>query len=260
MHPVLFKAGPFTIYSYGFFIAIGALCGVTYLYWRGKKEASLTYDQVNNLFLMLFAAAFIGGKLFLFFESPSYYLHHPAKLITGSGFVFYGSFLLAVPAMLWFFRKNKLPVYAMLDIMAGVTCLVHMFGRIGCFMAGCCYGKPTTLFFGVVFTDTACQAQPLNTPLFPTQLVEAAYIGMVFIALQVVSRRRLFYGQLFLLYLLLYATGRFLLEYFRGDTGRGFIIEGYLSHAQFIAILLAAVALYLYPKWKKRNTIKAKKR
>ncbi len=258
MHPVLFKAGPITVYSYGFFIALGSIAGVAYLYWRGKKETNLTYEQVNNLFLLLFAAAFTGGKLLLFFESPAYYAQNPGKLVTGSGFVFYGSFLLAVPAMLWFFRKNKLPVYLMLDIMAGVTCLVHMFGRIGCFMAGCCYGKPTTLFFGVSFTDPACQARPLHIPLFPAQLAEALYIGMVFIALQLLLKRRTFYGQLFLVYLILYAFGRFILEYFRGDSGRGFIITDYLTHSQFISLLLAGTAFYFYPRWKRRHAIPAK--
>ncbi|MCX7637241.1 MAG: prolipoprotein diacylglyceryl transferase [Cyclobacteriaceae bacterium] len=260
MYPVLFRAGPFTVYSYGFLIAIGAFAGVAYLYYRGRKEVGLTYEQVNNLFLLLFAAAFIGGKLLLFFEGPSYYLRNPGKLVTGSGFVFYGSFLLAVPAMLWFFRKNKLPVYPMLDIMAGVTCLVHAFGRLGCFMAGCCYGKPTTLFLGVTFTNPSCQARPLNTPLFPTQLAEALYIAGVFVVLQLMLRHRTFYGQLFLIYLVLYAGGRFALEYFRGDAGRGFIIDGYLSHAQLIAMLFAAAALYLYPRWKKRNAITSIKR
>ncbi len=259
MHPVLFKAGPITVYAYGFFIALGAVAGVAYLYWRGKKEVNLTYEQVNNLFLLIFATAFVGGKLLLFFESPSYYTQNPGKLIAGSGFVFYGSFLLAVPAMLWFFNKTKLPVYPMLDIMAGVTCLVHMFGRVGCFMAGCCYGKPTDLFFGVTFTDPACQARPLGTPLFPSQLAEALYIGMVFIVLQLLLKSRTFYGQLFLVYLMLYAFGRFILEYFRGDSGRGFIIEDYLSHSQLISLLLAGAALYFYPVWKKRNAISVKK-
>ncbi len=255
MHPVLFRAGEVTLYSYGFFIALGALAGVAWLYYMGRKEAGITLEQTNNLFLLLFVAAFAGGKLFLFFERPAWYLQYPDKLLGGSGFVFYGSLLLAIPAMLWFFKKNKLPSYRMLDVMAGVTCLVHMFGRIGCFMAGCCYGRPSAGLFAVTFTHPACQARPLHTPLFPSQLAEAAYIGLVFLLLLVIYKKRSFYGQVFLVYLVLYATGRFVLEYFRGDASRGFVWDGYLSNAQLISLVLIVAVLYLYPKWKSKNAV-----
>jgi phosphatidylglycerol:prolipoprotein diacylglycerol transferase len=255
MHPILFKLGSITIYSYGFLIAVGVVCGVAYLAIRGKKEVGLTFDQANNLFLLIFIAALVGGKVFLFFENPSSYLENPRRLFTGSGFVFYGSFLFAVPTMLWFFKKNKLPVYQMLDIMAIVTCLVHMFGRMGCFMAGCCHGKPTTSWFGVTFTDPACQAEPLNTPLYPTQLMEAGFILLVMISLLAIWQRKQFHGQLFMLYLLLYALGRFVLEYFRGDEVRGFVIKDYVSHSQFIALVIFGVSLWVYQHWAKRNKI-----
>lgn len=255
MHPVLFKLGSITIYSYGFLIAIGVVCGVAYLAVRGKKEVGLTFDQANNLFLLIFIAALVGGKVFLFFENPSAYRANPGRLFTGSGFVFYGSFLFAVPTMLWFFKKNKLPVYQMLDIMAIVTCLVHMFGRIGCFMAGCCHGKPTTSWFSVIFTDPACQAEPLNTPLYPTQLMEAGFILLVMVLLLFIRQRKQFHGQLFVLYLLLYALGRFVLEYFRGDEIRGFVIEGYVSHSQFIALIIFGIGLWVYQNWAKRNKV-----
>lgn len=255
MHPVLFKLGSLTIYSYGFLIAVGVVCGVAYLAVRGKKEVGLTFDQANNLFLLIFIAALVGGKVFLFFENPSSYLENPRRLFTGSGFVFYGSFLFAVPTMLWFFRRNKLPVYQMLDIMAIVTCLVHMFGRMGCFMAGCCHGKPTTSWFSVIFTDPACQAEPLNTPLYPTQLMEAGFILLVMVLLLFIRQRKQFHGQLFALYLLLYALGRFVLEYFRGDEVRGFVIQDYVSHSQFIALIIFGVSLWVYQHWSKRNKV-----
>jgi phosphatidylglycerol:prolipoprotein diacylglycerol transferase len=255
MHPVLFEIAGISVYSYGFMIAMGAICGVLYMAIRGKKEFGLTFDQANSLFLFIFVAAFVGGKVFLFFEDSSYYIDHPKNLLTGRGFVFYGSFLFAIPTMLWFFKRHKLPTYAMLDIMAITTCLVHMFGRIGCFLAGCCYGKPTTSFFGVTFTDEACSAKPLNEALFPTQLFEASYIFLVMLLLLYLRGRRMFYGQLFLSYLILYAIGRFVLEYFRGDLGRGFIIEHYISHSQLIALIIAITVGVLYKRWSMRNRI-----
>lgn len=236
-------------------IAVGVVFAVGYLVKRGKKEVKLSFDQANNLFLVIFVAAFIGGKVFLFFEDPSRYAHNLKQLFTGSGFVFYGSFLFAVPAMLWFFKRNRLPVYPMLDIMAVVTCLVHMFGRVGCFTAGCCYGKPTTAFIGVTFTNPACQARPLNTPLHPTQLMEAGFILLVMLALLWVRGRKQFHGQLFLLYLMLYAAGRFVLEYFRGDGSRGFVIEGYLSNSQLMALVLFGGAAWFYARRKRLSNL-----
>lgn len=258
MHPVLFDLGGITVYSYGFMIALGVIGGVAYMAIRGKKEIGLSFDTANALFLYIFVAAFVGGKFFLFFEDPAYYAHRPEKLFTGRGFVFYGSFLFAIPTMYWFFRKHKLPVYQMLDIMAITTCIVHFFGRIGCFMAGCCYGKPTAGLFGFTFTDPACHADPLNTPLHPTQLYEASFILLVMIFLLYYRDRKSFHGQLFLLYMLLYGAGRFVLEYFRGDLARGFIIENILSHSQFIAIILILVVSMIYYRWSRRNRLAVK--
>jgi len=255
MHPVLFEIGSLTIYSYGFMIALGVLCAVTYMFFQGRKDVGLTFDQANTLFLLIFIAAFIGGKFFLLLENPSLYMNNLSKLFTGRGFVFYGSFLFAIPTMLWFFKKHKLNTYKMLDVMAVVTCIVHMFGRIGCFFAGCCYGKPTQGPLGVTFTNEACQA-PLNTPLIPTQLLEAGFIFLVMISLLIIkSKYQKFYGQLFLLYLILYAIGRSVLEIFRGDVARGFIIDGYLSHSQFIALLVVIVTGFVYVRWSKKNRV-----
>ncbi len=257
MHPVLFELGSITVYSYGFMIALGVIAAVTYLVKQGKKDVGLTFDQANSLFLIIFIAAFVGGKFFLLLEDPSRYLGNPGKLFTGRGFVFYGSFLFAVPSMLWFFRKHKLNTFKMLDVMAVVTCIVHIFGRVGCFLAGCCYGLPTDGVLSVTFTDEACQARPLHTPLYPTQLMEAGYIFVVMLVLLVVRHKfQRFYGQLFLLYLMLYAIGRSILELFRGDAARGFVIEGYVSHSQFIALLVIVATAYVYVRWSKKNAVK----
>jgi len=255
MHPVLFELAGVKVYSYGFMIALGAIAGVAYMAIQGKKEVGLTFDQANTLFLFIFAAAFVGGKVFLFFEDPSFYIHSPLKLLKGRGFVFYGSFLFAIPTMLWFFRKHKLNTYKMLDVMAITTCLVHMFGRIGCFLAGCCYGKPTDSFFGTTFTDPACYADPKNVPLHPTQLYEAGYIFLVMIGLLLLRNRRRFYGQLFLLYLILYAAGRSILEIFRGDEERGYVIKDVVSHSQFIAFGIIVVTVYVYTVWARKNKV-----
>lgn len=255
MHPVLFEAGSFTIYTYGFCIAIGAVLGFTYMAWQGKKQFGFTFDQANTLFILLVTASVVGGKIFLIFEDPGFYLSEPKRLISGSGFVFYGSLLFAIPTMLWYFHKNKIPVLGMLDVMAVVTCIVHGFGRIGCFMAGCCYGKPTDSALSVIFTNPVCQAEPLHTPLHPTQLYEAACIFAILAVLWMIRGKRQFTGQLFLLYLILYAFVRSLLEMLRGDVQRGFLVDGILSHSQFISLLVISASVYFYVKLKRRTTL-----
>ncbi|MBX2900240.1 MAG: prolipoprotein diacylglyceryl transferase [Cyclobacteriaceae bacterium] len=255
MHPVLFKLGSFTIYTYGFCIALGALLGFTYMYRQGKKQYGLTFDQSNNLFILLVVGGVVGGKFFMIFEDPALYFSQPKKLFSGSGFVFYGSLLTTIPIMLWYFKKVKVPVVGMLDIMAAVTCIVHGFGRVGCFMAGCCYGLPTDSFLSVMFSDPMCQAEPLHTPLYPTQLLEATFISSILIALLILKKRKQFDGQLFLIYLMVYAIGRAVLEMFRGDIERGFLIDNVLSNSQFISILVVSVALYFYIRLNRNKKI-----
>jgi phosphatidylglycerol:prolipoprotein diacylglycerol transferase len=255
MHPVLFEVGSFTVYTYGFCIALGAVTAFAYMARTAKREFGVTFDQSNTLFILLLVAGIVGGKFFMIFEDPSYYLRNIGKLFSGSGFVFYGSLVFCSVTMIWFFRKHRLPVLAMVDIMAIVTCIVHGFGRIGCFMAGCCYGHPTDSIFGVVFSDPACQARPLNEPIHPTQLYEAGFILTLLTGLLILKKRKKFDGQVFLVYLIAYACGRAIIEMFRADIARGFVIDGILSNSQFISILLIAVALYFYVKLRRKGTL-----
>ena len=265
MHPELFKiplpgfltgvfGEYFTIYSYGFFIVIGAIAGVSYVAYQSKKLFDLSFDKINTLFLILLLAAIIGGKVFLFFEKPDFYLEHPGSLLTGKGFVFYGSLLFTIPVMLLFFKKNHLPILPMLDIMAITTCIVHFFGRIGCFMAGCCHGIEWHGPLAVVYSDPACLA-PLHTPMHPTQLYSALMIIIILVLLLIIKINKQFNGQLFLLYLMFYAVGRSTVETFRGDISRGYVIDNYVSHSQFISILVFLAALYFY--FKVKNSKKA---
>jgi phosphatidylglycerol---prolipoprotein diacylglyceryl transferase len=243
MKPVLFEWSGIAVHSYGLMIAIGVILGALYLEKQGLKEVGMTSNQVTQLIVLLFAAAFIGGKLFLLFESDQFKIN---DFFSGSGFVFYGSFIVAVPVMLWYFQKHRFPVFRTLDIMAVTTCIVHAFGRVGCFMAGCCYGTPTGTNWGVSFSDPAGSAEPLHTLLHPVQLYEAGYILLVGLLLLVMRNHfRKFYGQLFLTYLLLYAIGRAFLETYRGDYVRGYVF-GHVSNAQFTAICIAVVTIAIY--------------
>jgi phosphatidylglycerol:prolipoprotein diacylglycerol transferase len=245
MHPVLFELGPITIYTYGFFIAVGATLAFLYMARQAKKEFAMSFDKANTLFILLVLAAVVGGKVFFFFESPAYYWENPKQLLSGSGFVFYGSLLFCIPTMLWFFKKNQLPVLGMLDIMGMVACIVHGFGRIGCFNAGCCHGTETDFFLGVIYTDDRCQA-PLNQSLHPVQLYESGFIFLLLGFLWWLRSRKQFAGQLFLIYLMAYAVGRSVLEFFRGDEARGYIFENWLSHSQAISLIVLIISALAY--------------
>ncbi|MTI21670.1 prolipoprotein diacylglyceryl transferase [Fulvivirga sp. RKSG066] len=268
MYPILFEiplpeflhgflGESFTAYSYGFFIVIGALLGVTYVAVQSRKKFDLSLDKVNSLFLLLLLAAFVGGKVFLYFENPAYYNNNMANLLSGKGFVFYGSLLFCIPSMLLFFRYHKLTTLPMLDIMAVTTCIVHAFGRLGCFMAGCCHGIEWHGPLAVVFTNEECLA-PTNIPLHPTQLYSIGLISVILVTLLVIKKNKQFEGQLFLLYLMFYSVGRSIIEIFRGDVSRGYVIDGWLSHSQFISLIILSITIYFYIKLKKRVGVTSK--
>ena len=266
MHPILFEIPipeflqgflpeTITIYSYGFFIALGAFLAFLYTAVQAKKQYGAKTETIQMLIVSLIFASVIGGKFFVIFEDPSYYLSDLSRLFKGfnTGFVFYGSLLFTIPTMLLFFRYNGLPTLGMLDIMAGTTCVVHGVGRLGCFMAGCCHGTEHDGFLSVTFTDPNCVAEPLNTPLHPTQLYSSLAIWVIFAVIIFVGRRKQFDGQLFMLYLMLYAIARSILEVFRGDLARGYVIDGVLTNSQFISILVFFAALYVYYRLYKKT-------
>lgn len=255
MYPELFKLGPITVYSYGLMILIGVICAWFYMRRQGAK-LGLNSDNISELLLWCFAGVFVGGKVFFFFEDPQTYIKEPSKMLEGlgSGFVFYGSFLTTIPILIWWFRKMKLPVWHMFDLIGIAGAFVHGFGKIGCFMAGCCHGKVCKTAWGITFNHPKSHAEPLNTPLYPTQLWDAAIIFFTIALMIWVKKRRQFEGQLFLIYGMVYAVGRFLTEKYRGDEERGFILNGLLSHSQAIALLVFSVAAYIY--WQRFRSTK----
>lgn len=264
MHPVLFTINipeglqgwlptSITIYTYGFMIAVGAILAITYTAVEGKRKFNMNLDMVNTVFLSLLLAAIVGGKLFMIFEDPKLYLSNLNLLLHGRGFVFYGSLSFSIPALLLVLRYYKLPIWPMLDVIAVTTGIVHFFGRIGCFMAGCCYGIPWEGPLAVIFTDPLCVAQPLNAGLHPTQLYSAGMILGIVVIILILKKYQKFQGQLFLTYLLLYAIGRSIIEVFRGDEARGYLIDNWLSNSQFFALIFILVTSYYYWRLLKKS-------
>ncbi len=259
MYPILFRIPvpeflqfllppELIIASYGTLIALGILVSTTYAQRQTQRELNLNPDTFWDMILMLIVLAVVGGKVFFYLESPGTYVANPSLMFKdfGNGFVFYGALIFAVFGLVVFFRIKKLPAWHLFDIIAVMLTILHAIGRLGCFMAGCCHGVPTDSWLGVSFTHPDCVAQPLNTPLHPTQLYDAGQIFLIFIILRILEKRKQFHGQVALVYLMLYAIGRSIVEVFRGDEARGYIIENVLSYGQFTSAVLFLVALGLY--------------
>lgn len=241
-----------TVYSYGVMIALGILSAYFIVKYK-TKDIPLSSDKISSLLIWVIVAAFIGGKLFFFLENPQRYIDDPSEIINaaGGGFVFYGSLIFAIPTIIWWLRKEKLAVRSFFDILAFAGPVVHSFGRIGCFMAGCCHGRVCDAVYGVVFDHPETMADPMNTPLYPTQLYDIAVNLIILITVLLLQRRKQFEGQLFLVYLMMYGVGRSIVEMFRGDEARGYVIEGVLTHSQFIAVLIILASVFVWRRWSK---------
>jgi phosphatidylglycerol:prolipoprotein diacylglycerol transferase len=203
-------------------------------------------NRVLDLGIYIIIAALVGAKLLLLFVDFDQFRRSPAELLSlaRSGGVFYGGLLLAVAVAFWYIHKHRMPFWTTCDVFAPAIALGHVTGRIGCFAAGCCYGKPTSLPWAVTFTNPVAAANvgtPLGIPLHPTQLYEAGAELLILGVLLATERRgRPFAGRTFWGYMLLYAVSRFVIEFYRGDP-RGVILG--ISTSQFISLILAPLAI-----------------
>jgi phosphatidylglycerol:prolipoprotein diacylglycerol transferase len=233
MHPILFKLGPLTIYTYGALVALGVLAAIGVAAWLAKKE-NLPPDKIMDLGVYLMAAAVIGSRLLYVIIEWRTYINSPLSVfkVWEGGLVFYGGFIACFLVIWWFIRRHQLSFWAVTDVYAVGLPLGHAIGRMGCFMAGCCYGKPTDSDWGVIFTNPKSLA-PLDIHIHPTQLYEAAANLLIFLILLFFRRHKSFSGQVFLFYAMLYSSARFTIEFFRGDPRGGL---GPLSTSQWVGI------------------------
>src|SRR3982074_1383984 len=225
MYPRLFELGPVTVYTYGVLLAAAYLFGLKLAMVRAKARG-LDANRVLDLGIYIIISALIGAKLLLLVTDFRAFTRDPRELLTlvRSGRGFYGGLILAVIVALVYIRRVGLPLWTTCDVFAPGIALGHVVGRFGCFFAGCCWGKPTTLPGGITFTDPFAASNvgtPLNVALHPTQLYEAGAEFLILVLLLSTERfGRRFAGRTFWLYMLLYAVSRFIIEFFR-DTPRG---------------------------------------
>lgn len=250
MLPRLFHVGYFSIYSYGMLTALGFLLAILWPTSLAKKEG-ISETKMEGLGLLIVLSAGVGSKLLTAWDYPGFYssdwTHFLSDQILGRGGVFYGGFLLAVACSAAYCRLVDLPGWQVADSVAPGLALAQGLGRVGCFLAGCCWGTPTELPFGVTFRSELAHnltGVPLQVRLHPTQLYEATLVLSAIPFLMWLRKKRSFFGQVILVYVLFYAVARFFLEFLRGDP-RGYHFSHLLSTSQLIGLFIIPLAIFL---------------
>jgi phosphatidylglycerol:prolipoprotein diacylglycerol transferase len=261
VHPILFRIGNFYLATYGLMIALGLSLGILVALNRGKRVQIPTSAILDLVFYSVIGGV-VGGRLLHVIVYFDEFLKSPLEVaFSRAGFVFLGSVIGAVAVAAYIIRRERLDFWKVMDVLITALPLGHVFGRIGCFLAGCCYGRPLDPsgplgFLGVRFPkgieiagdviggqawDEHVEAGLLpstadfSLPVIPTQLIESGANLIIFALLMFFWSRRKFHGQIFLTYLVLYGVERFLVEFLRGDTGRGFFLG--LSTSQLITLI-----------------------
>lgn len=251
MFPVIFKIGNFAISSYGVMNMLGYIAAVFYLI-KYKKRVNTDADTIWNIMFIVILAAILGGKIMYIIVSwgelgPTI-ADKLRNILTNFryGFVFFGGFIAGVTSLAVYLIKKKLPLVKMADFLIVALPLGHAIGRVGCFLVGCCYGKPWNGPWAVTFTDPQALVAThlLGVPLHPTQLYEAFANLIIFAVLHFSYQKKHRAGSIVLLYAAFYGLLRFGIEFFRGDFRGGFFLGMSPSQLVSVGIVFAAAVLY----------------
>jgi len=241
MYPKLFSIGSFFIPTYGVLVALGFLAGLL-ITMRLATRAGLSADKVTNLAVYCAIAGVLGAKLFMFLFDWSYYWQNPGEIFTmgtlQAAGVFHGGFIAALVVAFFYMRKHKLAVLPTMDIFAPGVAIGQAIGRLGCFAAGCCWGRECDLPWGVHFRSDFAAPVPLDKALHPVQLYESFANFLLFALLYKLSARAHRPGKIIGLYLVIYSTVRFCVEFFRNHE-QSLILN--LSLTQWISLGLLAL-------------------
>lgn len=259
MYPEIFRIHNFPINTYGVLLATAFLLALVVAAWLAARDG-LPRERIYDLGLWLLLASIVGSKALMFIVEPEYRanpLHFLSLDFLRSGGVFYGGLLTAFVTAVVLVRRFRLPWWKTADAFAPAIALGQAIGRQGCFAAGCCWGKPTTMPWGVRFTEAGHEITgvPIETALHPTQLYESFAALLIFLFLVWLHRRKVFSGQVILFYGVLYAATRFTVEFFRDDP-RGDLfgltsLTG-LSTSQLISLVIGVLSLlFLVVRWRR---------
>lgn len=242
MHPILFKIGKVTVNSYGAMMALGILTAMVISMVRGKKR-EFDIDHLTNIMMYGVLGGIIGAKLLFIITEIPQIIKNPSSIkymITG-GLVVYGAIIGGALTALIYCRRKHISFLDHFDLMVPSIAFAQSMGRIGCFLAGCCYGAETTGPLSVTFKESLIA--PNGVSLYPTQIFSSIgdfIIGCVLLKFASKTRER---GQTSGLYMILYSIGRFIIEFLRSDP-RGNV--GTLSTSQFICIFVFVSGIIVY--------------
>lgn len=241
MYNDLLKLGPVTIHGYGLMIGIGFMMALLVANYRAKKN-DFDADFIFNLAFVCIIFGMLGAKVLYLITEFRSIISNPALILEFmDGFVVYGGIIGGILSAYLYCRIKKKHFLAYFDLLIPSVALAQGFGRIGCFLAGCCYGAQTSSHFCVVFKNS--YYAPNNVPLIPTQLISSAGDFLIFVLLILLAKRKPKSGTIASAYLILYGAGRFAVEFLRGDLIRGSI--GILSTSQFISIFIVLAGFIL---------------
>lgn len=242
MHPILFEYGGVTLRWYGLFAAIGFFAAYL-LFKKRAVRIPLKEDEISHLMFLLFISGILGARLFyvIWHWKDQGYSQRPieALLIHKGGLVFFGGFLMACLALSIWCRMKHLSLAKVADTLAPPLALGHAFGRLGCFMNGCCYGKECKYFWGIYPPFPP----EVIGPIHPTQLYEVAALLYLAFILIIIERMARYPGQIALAYCMIYALFRFFIEFFRGDVPHAYL-DGRATLAQIICIIMFFAAWF----------------
>lgn len=247
MYNDLFSIGPITVHGYGTMIAIGVVLAIMIAEQRAKKR-KMDSDVIFSLGLFCVVTGFLSAKLLFILVEWKNFIANPLSFLSNSGFVVYGGIIGGVLFAILFCKFKKLFFWDYFDIVLPSVAVTQGFGRIGCFLAGCCYGRETDAWYGIAFSHS--NYAPNGVKMIPTQLFSAAGMFIIATIVMIYARKQRRPGRPGSLYLILYSIGRFGIEFLRNDY-RGEI--GPLSTSQFISLFIVVIGIGLFVTRKERS-------
>jgi len=246
MQPILFKLGPVTVYSYGLFVALAFTIG-TYMIFRGSPKYGVPKDKLWDLIFCILISGLVGARLLHVVLNLEYYRKIPLQILMfhKGGLAIHGGIIFALLASIIFVLKRGLPLWKTGDLIMQYLPLGQAIGRIGCLFNGCCYGKTTTSFLGIIFPGEGFARYP--TQAYSSIALIAAYLFLSYLS----NKKDRFGGQIFLTYFLIYSAIRFVIDFLRGDIS--VVLLG-LTASQLISVIIFTAALSIY--WFKARRIK----
>jgi phosphatidylglycerol:prolipoprotein diacylglycerol transferase len=247
MYPILFKLGSFELFTYGLLMALGVLAGLIVVNLEAKRYG-WDVDQMTRLVVWVFLMGLLGARVVYVItrmNEPNVDLVAVAFNLR-AGFVYYGGLVASWLFLVYYLRRYKLAFWAVCDAFAMAICIGLAVGRFGCLLGGCCFGTPTNLPWGVVMVKESALGH-----LHPVQAYEGIFLILLFAIMWLLRKRKSYEGVMVVWFVGVYAVARYILEIWRGDSIRGFLIDDVMSTSQFISVPMLIVAIVLHYKLRK---------